>query len=214
MHSDLDFKSIIITGTDRGLGKYLKNKLSTEYKIIGSSRKVIRENPFYLDFRHYVSIHRYLRNVFKDSSPGYLIQNIGLCASDHPFNFTPLKINEIYEINFASPFFLIKKYLEITKFKGKVIVISSVASKPVDFSGSLGFYGGAKYALERILDDVRKQTGAWIKVLNPPPLEPGEELSPTEVHTGDDSRYQLEMVTTLDWQPPSIVLDQIKTLLL
>lgn len=210
----LDTNSIIITGTDRGLGRYLRAKLIYKYNIIGSSKWKAGENDLsYLNFNEQDSIKNYIDTVFKNNSPAYLIQNIGLCVSDHPFNFTIDDINKVYKINFTSAFWLIKLYLEKTSFKGKVIVISSVASTPVDFSGTLGVYGGAKFALERALDDVKKQTGSSIYIVNPPPLKPGRGLSPQRVYHCRPQKYKLKMEGALPFESPLIVLNQIKSIL-
>ena len=60
-------KNIIITGTSRGLGNYLKSNLDQDYNIFGISktkRKKIKNNHF-MDLSNENSVFKYFQNLKK-----------------------------------------------------------------------------------------------------------------------------------------------------
>ena len=150
-------KSILITGTRKGIGKDLANYyLSKEYHVIGCSRSNIDFNHnnythFNLDISDEQSVKKMFLSIRKKKmNLEILINNAGLASMNH-FLLTPLKkSHEIFDTNFFGTFLISREAAKIMKKKnyGRIINISTVGTR-LKLKGE-AIYTASKSAVENL----------------------------------------------------------------
>ncbi len=126
-------KKIIITGGSSGIGKFITKKiLSENFYVINLTRKKLNikskfyENIIVKDLTSTTEVDKVFKLIKKRHKKIYaLINNAG--ATFPGYNLENFKKN--IEINLITVFYLSKKVTEIIEKYGKIINISSIASK-------------------------------------------------------------------------------------
>lgn len=172
---------IIITGTRKGIGRYLAEQYLQEGDIVyGCSRRICDiEHPNYFHTRMDVSdeteVVSFIRNVYKNHKRiDVLINNAG-CASMNHFLLTPYDTaKKVFNTNFFGTFLMCR---EVAKFmvkakSGRIVNYSTVAVA-LNLHGEL-VYSASKAAIEqltRVLADEIGGSGVTVNAIGPTPID-------------------------------------------
>ena len=172
---------IIITGTRKGIGRYLTEQYLQEGDIVyGCSRRICDiEHPNYhhtrLDVSDEAEVVSFVRNVYKNHKRiDVLINNAG-CASMNHFLLTPYDTaKRVFNTNFFGTFLMCR---EVAKFMVKVksgrIVNYSTVAVALNLHGEL-VYSASKAAIEqltRVLADEIGESGVTVNAVGPTPID-------------------------------------------
>ena len=172
---------IIITGTRKGIGRYLAEQYLQEGDIVyGCSRRICEiEHPNYhhtrLDVSDEAEVVSFVRNVYKNHKRiDVLINNAG-CASMNHFLLTPYDTaKKVFNPNFIGTFLMCR---EVAKFmvkakSGRIVNYSTVAVA-LNLHGEL-VYSASKAAIEqltRVLADEIGESGVTVNAVGPTPID-------------------------------------------
>jgi len=172
---------IIITGTRKGIGRYLAEQYLQEGDIVyGCSRRICDiEHPNYhhtrLDVSEESEVVNFVRNVYKNHKHiDVLINNAG-CASMNHFLLTPYDTaKKVFNTNFFGTFLMCR---EVAKFMvkaktGRIVNYSTVAVA-LNLHGEL-VYSASKAAIEqltRVLADEIGESGVTVNAVGPTPID-------------------------------------------
>lgn len=172
---------IIITGTRKGIGRYLAEQYLQEGDIVyGCSRRICDiEHPNYhhtrLDVSDEAEVVSFVRNVYKNHKHiDVLINNAG-CASMNHFLLTPYDTaKKVFNTNFFGTFLMCR---EVAKFmvkakSGRIVNYSTVAVA-LNLHGEL-VYSASKAAIEqltRVLADEIGESGVTVNAVGPTPID-------------------------------------------
>jgi 3-oxoacyl-[acyl-carrier protein] reductase len=174
-------KVIMITGTRKGIGKYLAHYYAKkDYRIVGCSRQ-----PADYEVRNYehfcldVSDEEKTRKMFLSVQKKYgrldiLINNAGRASMNH-FLLTPIKtVRELFETNYVGTFLFAREAAKLMKRKkgGRIVNFSTVAV-PMKLEGE-AVYASLKAAIEsltRILAKELSDFGITVNAIGPAPVE-------------------------------------------
>lgn len=172
---------IIITGTRKGIGRYLAEQYLQEGNIVyGCSRRICDiEHPNYhhtrLDVADEAEVVSFVRNVYKNHKRiDVLINNAG-CASMNHFLLTPYDTaKKVFNTNFFGTFLMCR---EVAKFmvkakSGRIVNYSTVAVA-LNLHGEL-VYSASKAAIEqltRVLADEIGESGVTVNAVGPTPID-------------------------------------------
>ena len=172
---------IIITGTRKGIGRYLAEQYLQEGDIVyGCSRRICDiEHPNYhhtrLDVSDEAEVVCFVRNVYKNHKHiDVLINNAG-CASMNHFLLTPYDTaKKVFNTNFFGTFLMcreVAKYMVKNK-SGRIVNYSTVAVA-LNLHGEL-VYSASKAAIEqltRVLADEIGESGITVNAVGPTPID-------------------------------------------
>lgn len=172
---------IIITGTRKGIGRYLAERYLQEGDIVyGCSRRICDiEHPNYhhtrLDVSDETEVVSFVRNVYKNHKHiDVLINNAG-CASMNHFLLTPYDTaKKVFNTNFFGTFLMcreVAKYMVKNK-SGRIVNYSTVAVA-LNLHGEL-VYSASKAAIEqltRVLADEIGESGITVNAVGPTPID-------------------------------------------
>ncbi len=172
---------IIITGTRKGIGRYLAEQYLQEGDIIyGCSRRICDiEHPNYhhtrLDVSDESEVVSFVRNIYKNHKHiDVLINNAG-CASMNHFLLTPYDTaKKVFNTNFFGTFLMcreVAKYMVKAKC-GRIVNYSTVAVA-LNLHGEL-VYSASKAAIEqltRVLADEIGESGITVNAVGPTPID-------------------------------------------
>ena len=172
----IDQPVMIITGTRKGIGKYLAEYyIQNGFSVIGCSRDNV---DFELTkYQHYcldVSDELLVKKMFKEIRKKYgrldvLINNAGVASENHVL-LTPLKeVHDSLNTNFIGTFIFCRESVKLMKMNqhGRIINISSI-HVPLALAGT-SIYSGSKAAIEqfsRVLAREVFQFGITINILS------------------------------------------------
>lgn len=172
---------IIITGSRKGIGRYLAEQYLQEGDIVyGCSRRICDiEHPNYhhtrLDVSDEAEVVSFVRNVYKNHKRiDVLINNAG-CASMNHFLLTPYDTaKKVFNTNFFGTFLMCR---EVAKFmvkakSGRIVNYSTVAVA-LNLHGEL-VYSASKAAIEqltRVLADEIGESGVTVNAVGPTPID-------------------------------------------
>ena len=138
---NLSGKTIAITGSTGGLGKEICEYLAVlNASLILLDRNKDRSNEFakYLISKYKIAVHciniqlddidsvKYATNELLKHNIDFFIHNAG--AYSIPRKICTTGFDNVFQINFVSPYFIIKKLLpKFEKNNGRVVVVSSIA---------------------------------------------------------------------------------------
>ena len=172
---------IIITGTRKGIGRYLAEQYLQEGDIVyGCSRRICDiGHPNYhhtrLDVSDEAEVVSFVRNVYKiHKHIDVLINNAG-CASMNHFLLTPYDTaKKVFNTNFFGTFLMcreVAKYMVKAK-SGRIVNYSTVAVA-LNLHGEL-VYSASKAAIEqltRVLADEIGESGVTVNAVGPTPID-------------------------------------------
>tara|TARA_B100000035_G_scaffold224463_1_gene193000 strand:- start:2164 stop:2883 length:720 start_codon:yes stop_codon:yes gene_type:complete len=165
-------KTIIITGSSRGLGFSISKKLlNNGYQVIGVSRKKspefielessFKEVFFYeFDFKDLNNISELTKKIIKDHGRPYgLINNAAIGHDGVLATMHEKDIDEIIKVNIQAPI-LLTKYLcrsMLLNQNGRIINISSIIGS-TGFNG-LSVYGASKSSMSGFTKSLSRELG-------------------------------------------------------
>ena len=167
---------MIITGTRRGIGKYLAEYyIQNGFSVIGCSRDNV---DFELNnYQHYcldVSDESLVKKMFKEIRKKYgrldvLINNAGVASKNHVLLTSLKEVHDSLNTNFIGTFIFCRESVKLMKMNqhGRIINISSI-HVPLALAGT-SIYSGSKAAIEqfsRVLAREVFQFGITINILS------------------------------------------------
>ena len=116
-------KSVVVTGTSKGIGKYIAEQLlSLGYFVYGCSRSNIDINhKNYFHFQINITSEREVVEMFKsirnDSNPPLygMINNAGIASMNHCMLMPAQTVKNIFEVNFNGTFICSREASKIMK---------------------------------------------------------------------------------------------------
>lgn len=174
-------KVILITGTRKGIGRYLVEYfINKKFKVIGCSRnKVDYEFKEYQHFCLDISDEEEVRNMFTEIRKKYnrldiLINNAGIASMNHSL-LTPLKtVHNIINTNLIGTFLLCResaKIMQKNKY-GRIVNFVTVAV-PLKLAGE-AIYVASKAAvvsLTQVLAKELSDMGITVNAVGPTPVQ-------------------------------------------
>lgn len=172
---------IIITGTRKGIGRYLAEQYLQNGDIVyGCSRRLCdivhpNYNHTRLDVADEVAVRAFVLNIYKNHKHiDVLINNAG-CASMNHFLLTPYDTaKKVFNTNFFGTFLMcreVAKYMVKSK-SGRIVNYSTVAVA-LNLHGEL-VYSASKAAIEqltRVLADEIGECGITVNAVGPTPID-------------------------------------------
>ena len=172
---------IIITGTRKGIGRYLAEQYLAEGdKVYGCSRRnTDLEHPNYshtnLDVSSEEDVMAFVRNVYKENKHiDVLINNAGCAAMNH-FLLTPYTTAQrVFNTNFMGTFLMcreVAKYMVKAK-TGRIVNYSTVAVA-LNLHGEL-VYSASKAAVEAMTKILAKELAPFqitVNAIGPTPVK-------------------------------------------
>lgn len=172
---------IIITGTRKGIGRYLAEQYLAEGdEVYGCSRRdcdLANEHYHHtrLDVSDEMSVINFVRNIYKENHRiDILINNAGI-ASMNAFMLTPYSTaQKVMNTNFMGTFLMcreVSKYMIKAK-KGRIVNYSTIAVA-LNLQGEL-IYSASKAAIEqltRVLAGEVGEFGITVNAIGPTPID-------------------------------------------
>jgi 3-oxoacyl-[acyl-carrier protein] reductase len=174
-------KIILITGTSRGIGRYLAEYYENlGFFIIGCSRRdsdlqLINYEHFILD----VGDEEKVKNMFKKIRKKYksidiLINNAGIASMNHSMLTSMKTIKNIFSTNVFGTFLFCRESVKIMKNKtgGRIINFSTVAV-PLKLEGEAA-YASSKAAVVSLTQILAKELASYkvtVNAIGPTPVK-------------------------------------------
>lgn len=174
-------KSILITGTSKGIGKYLvEYYIDRGYIVIGCSRSEIDYN--FDNYFHYlldVADEKKVKFMFSDIKKkvgkiDILINNAGIASMNHIL-LTPMKtLQNIYNTNVFGTYLFLREAAKIMmKSKwGRIINFATVAT-PLKLEGE-AIYASSKAAVKSLTEVASRELAEFnitVNAIGPTPIE-------------------------------------------
>lgn len=172
---------ILITGTSKGIGKYLAEYyLSNDAVVIGCSRSIStieHQNylHFQLDINDEIQVKHFCLEIINlYNGIDVLINNAGI-ASMNLFLLTPMNmVEKIFRTNFFSTFLFCREISKIMKKNhfGRIVNFSTVAV-PLNLEGE-SIYAASKSAVETLTKILAKELatfGITCNAIGPSPIQ-------------------------------------------
>lgn len=174
-------KVILITGTRKGIGRYLAEFYSkNNYHVIGCSRSKIdyqlkNYEHFSLDICNEKDVKEMFKKIRKDHGRlDCLINNAGIASMNHSLLTTMDTVHKILNTNVAGTFLFCReasKLMHLNKF-GRIINFTTVAT-PLNLEGE-AIYASSKAAvisLTKILAKELAPMGINVNAIGPTPVK-------------------------------------------
>jgi 3-oxoacyl-[acyl-carrier protein] reductase len=172
--------SIIITGTRKGIGKYLAERLLTVgYNVAGCSRgEAAIEHPSYRHYRLDVSdekaVVQMVREVARQHGLNALINNAGLASMNHLLLSSGTTGRKIFECNFFGSFFFLREAAKAMQRQGtgRVVNFTTVAVA-LNLEGE-ALYASSKAAVEALTRVAARELapfGITVNAVGPTPVK-------------------------------------------
>jgi 3-oxoacyl-[acyl-carrier protein] reductase len=175
-------KVVIITGTSKGIGKYLANEYLQldEYFVIGCSRSASelihdRYSHFQLDVSDEKAVMKMCREVYKKFKQiDVLINNAGIASMNHSLMTPGNTVKRLIETNYMGTFLFCREVAKLmtNKKSGKIVNFSTVAV-PLNLEGELA-YASSKAAVESLTRIFAKELanyGITCNCVGPTPID-------------------------------------------
>ena len=174
-------KSILITGSSKGIGKFLALSLISQgYYVFGCSRSESTiSDDNYQHITADLSSESDILNVFKtirkhDTQFYGLINNAGIASMNHTLLTPRTTFSRIFNINFLATFLCSREASKIMKRhkQGRIINFSTIAV-PIGLQGE-SVYAASKSAVETFTKSFSKEVsdfGITINIIGPNPVK-------------------------------------------
>ena len=172
---------IFITGTSRGIGKYLAEYyLKKDCKVIGVSRSKHKlKNKNYNHFSADITNEKEIKNIYNFIKKQYgyldvLINNAGIASMNHSMLTPHETINKIFNLNVYASFNCIREGVRLLRKSksGRIINFSTVAV-PLNLEGE-SVYAASKAAINSLTKIISKEIadfGITINTIGPNPIK-------------------------------------------
>lgn len=175
-----DKKVVVITGTSKGIGRFLSEYYLAEgYNVIGCSRSEI--DPYHKNYAHFaidVSEEKQVKNMLSAVYKKYgrldiLINNAGIASMNHVL-LTPYKtIEKVYKTNVFGTFLFCREAAKLMKKNsfGRIINFATVAT-PLKLEGEAA-YASSKAAIESMTEIFARELaefGITVNAVGPTPI--------------------------------------------
>jgi 3-oxoacyl-[acyl-carrier protein] reductase len=173
-------KSIIITGTRKGIGKFLAERyLAAGFHVAGCSRG--ESSIQHGDYSHYQldvsdekAVVQMVRDVGRKSGLDALINNAGLAAMNHLLLSSGTTGRKIFDCNFFGSFFFLREAAKIMqKAKNGRIVNFTTVAVALDLEGE-ALYASSKAAVETLTRVAARELGDFgitVNAVGPTPVK-------------------------------------------
>lgn len=171
---------ILITGTRKGIGKYLAEYfLSLGHKVAGCSRNVSEiAHANYIHKCLDVSDEKMVIDFVREVKTFYgridvLINNAGIAAMNHMLTIPTKTVNAIFQTNFMGAFLFSREVAKIMvrQKHGRIINFSTVAV-PLSLNGEMA-YAASKAAVVKMTEIAAKELapyGITVNAVGPTPV--------------------------------------------
>lgn len=172
---------ILITGTSRGIGKYLAERfLENGNTVLGASRtesEIANENyhHFICDITDEKAVTQLFMNIRKQFGMiDVLINNAGIASMNH-FCLTPLETaKRVMNVNFFGTFLMTREAAKLLrKSKNARIVNFSTVAVPLNLAGEAS-YAASKAAIESLTRTTAKELAGYnitVNAVGPVPVK-------------------------------------------
>lgn len=174
-------KVILITGTRKGVGRYLAEYYSEKgFQVIGCSRNPIDfQLPRYEHYQLDITDEDKVRQMFFDLREKYqgidiLINNAGVASMNHILLTTTETVNKIFSINFLGTFLFSREAAKLMKKRpyGRIVNLGSVAT-PLKLEGE-AVYAASKAAVISLTQIMARELADFrvtVNAIGPTPLK-------------------------------------------
>ncbi len=152
-------KIAIVTGSSKGIGESVaRNLLKNDFKVYGISRSIsdIKDPNFVWvnsDLTKPESFSEISKQIVENKID-LIVNNAGIAFAQDGLELTDKEFEEVFNLNFKSPIYLIKTLFEKIK-GGTVITISSVSDRLV--GPKFGLYCASKAAISKYVEALSKE---------------------------------------------------------
>lgn len=174
-------KIIVITGTSKGIGKFLvQYYLSKNYIVVGCSRTNSSINDrnyrhFELDICDEKAVVDMIRGIKKEFGKiDILLNNAGIASMNHFITTSYQSVQNIFATNFFGTFLFTREVSKIMmkqKF-GRVVNYTTVAT-PLRLEGE-AIYAASKAAIENFTQTIAKEVASYgitVNAIGPTPIQ-------------------------------------------
>lgn len=174
-------KAIVITGSSKGIGKYLSEQLLKDgYYVYGCSRgESTIDHKNYHHFEVNLNCEKSILNMFrvirKSNNQLYgLINNAGVASMNHVVLTPTSTVEKLFNINFRATFVCSREASKIMKNfnTGRIINFSTIAV-PISLEGE-SVYAASKAAVESFTKTLSKEVsnyGITVNLIGPNPIK-------------------------------------------
>lgn len=174
-------KVIVITGTSKGIGKFLaKEYLNLGYIVVGCSRTEIEFS--HKNYRHFIlevsdekAVIKMIRAVKKEFTRiDVLLNNAGIASMNHFLTTSLSSVEKVFSTNFTGTFIFSREVSKVMmkQKKGRIINYTTVAS-PLNLEGE-AVYAASKAAVESFTKIISKELASFnitVNAIGPTPIE-------------------------------------------
>ena len=173
--------TILITGTSKGIGKYLAQYfLENSYNVVGCSRgESIIDNTNYYHVSCDITIEKNVKMAVDSAlkrfgSIDILINNAGIASLNHSILTPSTTVKKIFETNFNGTFYFSREVSKVMMRKqgGKIVNFTTVAV-PLNLEGEM-IYASSKAAIEKMTKIMSKELASsniQINAIGPTPIQ-------------------------------------------
>ena len=209
--------TIVISGTSRGIGKFLAEQLSKDNTVIGlarSPRAIDDANANYTHIQADVTDEKQVLAAFGEIRRSFgkidaLVNNAGIASMNH-LCLTPLEAaKNVMNVNFFGTFLLTREASKLLrKSENPRIVNFSTVAVPLNLAGE-AVYASSKAAIESFTKISAKELSRWkitVNAVGPVPVKTALIAGVPE----DKIENLLEMQTIKRFGQPSDVLNVVE----